>query len=437
MNEEDKLRIPDPEESRDDSPDPGGNLVLSGAIAFLLGLGIFVAQRHRATSPTSEGSRTSTQTQHAATETTATDGDTPYAGVVSELERLETNRLYDRDWTERERIAAIRLGPRRLADAACRTLPEPLRDDSLSGDVHRELLGAVDRRVSHAPWSCLLRRFLEDGIDEELGLHSEMASFWEAFRVFQTSDPTAARIVETYRRTDDRPDSEAFDRWLRLCGLNFDASVGRACRRLLHALAPDQGRDLLGVVETHLRETDDLNPAYDLPYLFGGLTRLIQFGQPDTWRIASTDALPDYDADLRLGAVLYLCRFVQSPRTDTVTRAARALSEAAGISIRAVHNKLRERWQMACKRAFRTNDDPRQPTAPLLEIGSNREDTTPTYALQYVLDSGACEVESDKPRWYCASRRWHGSRADELKSFFFETEYLKWKGEENEFWTID
>ena len=426
----DKLRIPDPDEGQDVAPDTIGNIVLAGVLSTLLGLALFVVQRSQHDGSSSAEVRGDARTVQGET-------DTSRERIAARLADMGRDQLKARDWSERERVSAFRLGPRKVARAACRTLPSSLTSESLSNDVQRELLGAVDRRVEHTPWGCLLRYFLEDRIDSSLELASELESFWNEMRTFRASSSIVVPVVQDYRQSGDPPESESFRRWLRLCGLNFERPEGRRCRQWLQTRAPDdETRDLLNVVESHLHKTDALNPSYDLPLLLRGLAHLVQFGQPDTWMIEETDALPNYDADFRLGAVLYLCRFAQSSNQGTAEQAARALSEAANVSLRAVQEKLIERWQLACRKAFRANDDSDNPRAPLLDTQSGEDADTPNYSLQSVIEAGSCQVDPDKPRWYCASRQWRGYDADKLEDFFVETGHLKWD-DDNEFWQVE
>ena len=296
---------------------------------------------------------------------------------------------------------------------------------AVTAPAERELLSLVDRRSPEAPWTCLFRTFFEDSSRLPRTVRDELAAMWGKLRVFDGAGEVFTTVIRDFAVGKTVPDSTEFRRWLRLCGLNFEAIEGDACRRLLAGVAPRQGRDLLHVVELHLRRTD-VNPSYDLPIVIEGLKVLAHDGQPIEWRIDETTALPDYDADLRLGAIFYLCRFVNSPTRAVARQAAKALSHSADIGVRAVDENLRPRWLQACRSAFGSTPDEGQPSAQFLAVWNGDPDDPPRYALENTIDRGDCRLRRNHPVWYCGAAAWNGHDPAKLVDFFVETRELEW-----------
>ncbi|MFB6264366.1 MAG: hypothetical protein ABEL76_12205 [Bradymonadaceae bacterium] len=420
----DKLRVPGPDEGEDEPSRLDGTLVISAVLSCALALGFFVyrleVSRHDggAEADRPEPSELNPVERASRRLEKATEGGDGVDAEVDESFFDGPNRL----------IAAFEGGPRPAAETACRARADALASGELDERVHRTLLKIVDRRTLQAPWTCLTRLYLEGRLSRKLGVYDEIDALWSKIEAFRTSGTIAESILAGFR---DRgaPDSAAFERWVRLCGLNFQWKPGRRCRRFLRSTAPEYGSDLLEVVETHLRETD-LNPTYDIPLLIHGLKHLGNRGQPAVWTIESTDELPDYDADLRIGAAFYLCRFMQAPTRQTRDSAARALGTIAGVSTRKVDLKRLPRWSLACRYAFQQGGKERDPKAPLLEV-ARRDDGTPRYSVGSLVEQGKCETEETTPVWYCGARAWQGKTIDALDDFFVKTRFLQWKGIES------
>lgn len=420
MRDDDKLRVPDPDATDGDDSPYDAAIVVGATLSILFGLAIFLIQLestgHQPGAPT-EASQTGQSN-----------------GPMDRLRRLARQKsgaeLETREWTPDETVLAFSKGPRAVARAICRASTDALSSGSLPAEAAAELAAAVDRRAPHVPWQCLMDGYLQDQISSELAVYDKLDTFWDEMRAFRASGDVVEQILAGWRAEVRRapgpearglPDSERFDRWIRLCALNFDFPAGEACRRLLADLAPRHGADLLGVVETHLQESTP-NPNYDLPILIDGLERLASVGQPPDWRIVETEELPDYDVDLRIGATFYLCRILNSPNDDVGERAARALSEAAGVSPRAVDDGLRRRWLQACELAFQSDGE----NAESLAVWNGDNNSAPRYELQHAIERGHCEVRDDHPDWYCASLKWQGGQPEDLRDFFVETRHLDW-----------
>lgn len=422
----DTLRVPDPDEQQgsgdltfDDT------LILSGVLSCLLALGFFVYRFEYGRDPTGDGAESPRAEEERSRDPVREAG-----------RRLRERRAARRDegdaiepafFDRSERVAAaFAQGPRQLAETACRARTDALASGRIASRSHRALLRVVDRRSMQAPWSCLIRLHLTDGIDESLDLRGEIESVWSEIEAFRGGSRIANSAVVDFRRAG-APDSPVFDRWVRLCAMKTHWNPAASCRRYLRSIAPEQGSDLLEVVDTHLRETD-LNPSYDLPILITGLKRLGTHGQPETWRIAQTEAMPDYDADLRIGSVLYLCRLLASPARSVRETAADALGKIARISRRGVDRKWLPRWDLACRYAFRSGGSQRQPAARLVEVRGGASDRRPRYDLEALVAEGLCRAEETEPQWYCAVDAWHGLTVDRLDDHFVRTRFLQWKG---------
>ncbi|MFB6372651.1 MAG: hypothetical protein ABEN55_05975 [Bradymonadaceae bacterium] len=421
LDEDQKLRVPEPGEP-EDPEGPGGVFVVAAAVSLLLGLTFFLYQYERTgESPASSGDR----------ETAGTGEPSALKERAKRLAVLRGDGLADYRWASRDVLAAIRYGPRPVAERACRRLFEEGEKGGQklqNRKIWSELLSVTDRRATHAPWSCLFRVFFTDASRLESGLARALKQLWGQIRTFQASGRLVASVIRDFAAAGFFPEHSTFRRWARLCALNFDTHEGGACRELLAAVAPRQGTDLLDTVEIHLRRTD-LNPTYDLPILMDGLERLAAEGQPPGWQIAETDALPDYEADLRIGAIFYLCRFVNSPDDGVAQRASKALSRAADYGVRAGDATRRPRWLAACRRAFGTRTDDGTWRAPALAVWTGEPEDAPRYPLRHAIERGDCKVRDGHPRWYCGSAKWNGSTAAQLTDFYVETSGMEWEDE--------
>lgn len=418
FDEDDKLRVPEPGAPEEEPEGRGGLFVVAAAVSILLGLSFFLYQYERAGElPTSDRERTS-----------AGDRSTDLKRRAERLMVLEGDGPGDYRWAARDVLAATRYGPRSVAERACTQLFDDGGEKLRSPKIRTELLSVTDRRATHAPWSCLYRVFFTDTrrLDDQLA--RELGELWAEIRTFDAPGRLVASVIRAFAADEFLPENPTFRRWLRLCGLHFDTHEGGACRELLAAVAPRQGSDLLDTVEVHLRQTD-LNQTYDLPILMAGLGRLAAEGQPPNWRITETDALPDYDADLRIGAVFYLCRFVNSPADRVAEEASEALSRAAGYGVRAGDRTRRPRWLVACRRAFGDETDDGDWRAPVLAVWTGDPEDPPRYALKHTIDRGDCRVRDGHPRWYCGAEKWNATDPEALSDFYVQTSDMEWENQ--------
>lgn len=415
LEDDQKLRVPDPDEP--ETPDTRGEIfVLAAAVSILAGLAFFLDRYERAQRPDDGVDRPAE----------ASADDPPLADRAGRLHDYTTRGgLDDYQWRPDDILAALRHGPRGIATVGCRTALRDRPDELLDSDIRRELLTVVDRRADHVPWSCLFRALFEH--PDRLGdqLTGELREIWATIRTFDETGGIAETVAGVWADTGYLPDDPGVRRWARLCALHFDRSEGFACRELLAERAPEQGTDLLDVLEVHLRETD-LNPSFDLPILVDALERLATQGQPPGWRIEETDTLPDYDTDLRIGAIFYLCRMVNSPTDSVARQSAEALSHVADYGVRAGDDNLRDRWLAACRHAFDISPDDPEPSAPALAVWNGNPDDPPRYALRSTIDRGDCRVRPDHPRWYCGSAKYDATSPAELTDFFVDTRHMNW-----------
>ena len=265
-DDSDKLRIPAPDE--DDEPERGqGVFVLGATISILLGLAFFLYQYERAYRPSD--SPETRQRRHRSP--APSDADNEFERLARSLrDRRNSEGLDGYQWTSRELVAGLRRGPRYLSEAACRFLVSHPDSGEVSRRVRRELLGLVDRRGEHAPWTCLFTTYFSEPASFSEPVRDEIKAIWRKLRVFKGPQRIFSTVVRDFARRKSAPESAEFRRWLRLCALNFETYADGDCRRLLKASPPGAGRDLLSVVETHLRR-GGLNPSFDLPILIDGL----------------------------------------------------------------------------------------------------------------------------------------------------------------------
>ncbi len=417
-----RLRVPDPDEVESDPEGPLETLALAGILSVMFMLGIALVSFDHDTrpgqSPTPSGDLPGTDAPTAAP---MTDEDTP---PTRELARTLAGRheaAKDISWTPEHVDAVLQHGPRKLTEVACRAV--------FAGDAQvkprrfrADLLSLVDRRADHAPWSCIWRRYLEDELPKNSSLYDEIQTLWsDSVQLFQPVDPPLTSVVSSWHPGQrGLPDDERVLPWLRLCALQYDFQAANACQQVLAAVAPEQGRDLLLTIEAHLNVTDPGDNAFELPLLIDGLGSLAEHGQPDGWRLLETDAMPDYDADIRIGAAFYLCRFVNSPDASVGERAARNLTSAAGYTPRMVNESLRKRWLKSCKLAFGSETDDGM-KAPALAVWSGDTDSRPDYTLESAIERGDCNTDGPEPDWYCAVRKFNGSSISDLDDFFVQS----------------
>lgn len=429
MDDSEKLRVPSPDES-ETSEDVGGTLVLAATITILAGLAFFLYQI-RGSSDLAEPSGVD------AGRDAAGAPDASLRGVAADLEE----RSFTDDaggvageWSEREYLAAFVHGSPRLIDTMCTSVDGPLSEETLGVEAYRRLVEMVRRRSGRVPWGCLFVRHFEERRIGGAELKAALEEVWEEIRSFERgeSEHIARALVERVDRRGDLPDAEEFRRWLRLCALNFDAYAGSVCRRHFARRASTESglSDLLELVDVHLERTD-WDPDYDLPIVVDALGQLAESGQPPDWRTRDEE-VSGYDEHLRMGAIFFLCRFVQSPDVDLAERASRHLTEVAGFIARAVDEKRHPRWLRACQLAFCEADDCEEkggsdPNAPALAVWSGEPDDPPVYALRSTVERGDCPDEKSRPIWYCGARKWNGSEPGDLTDFYVATHEMEWR----------
>jgi hypothetical protein len=430
MSDDDKLRVPDPA-GPEETDDAGEALALVGVVCILLSLAFFLFQ-YRSYHQKSEAGRAEGGAATRQTDAGAPDAGADLQQIVDRLERRRRDErgLPDHDWTSLELVATFQVGYRGLAESACRAVSGELADGTLADGPSAALRESVIRRNPRAPWTCLFERYFADRDSLPDPVVRSLGAVWEHVRQFNGHRRLFATVLDGFRLRESTPEDPDFRRWLRLCGLNFAAGPGTECRRLLAELAPSEGADLLGVVEAHLRRVESLNPSYDLPVLVDGLGSLARSGQPADWRIDETDELPDYDLDLRLGAIFYLCRFVNTPNDAVANRAARQLSRAAEVGVRAVDKTLVPRWRRACRLAFGTEDEEAETwRAPALGVWNGEPDAPPHYDVASAIERGDCRRRDGHPFWYCGALKWNAGRPAQLVDFFVETRSAEWTDE--------
>ncbi len=365
----------------------------------------------------------------------------PYAHIEDEEERqlardrdefeamVEQGTLDEVDWeVEAARSARVfEVGPREAAEVVCRAHEEQLRDGEFSRPPKVALLRSVDRRRSDAPWSCLLRLYLEGGLAQEAELNDELERFWEDVDRSGEHGHIMQTVIDDLQRADELPRSERFERWLRRCALSPEYQAADGCRVALRQKAPKFGGDLLevliGLVSDPKVSTGDLRFSADV------LAEFARNGQPEKWHIVETDALPDYDVDFRLGSLFMLCRLMNSPEEEVQSSAAVALGRVSGVGGRSPNRDMKYRWRETCRRAF---GDPRTPRmdAPFLAVAVEEDgELSEDYGLDTLIDAGFCIQYDGRPSWYCGAQRWTGGgqSIDRVMGHHFaRTAYIEW-----------
>ncbi len=337
-------------------------------------------------------------------------------------------KLADHEWTEAEEVAVLRFGPRRAAEDLCGRYSEKLSAGKLGPIRSLELVRAFDRRKEFAPWTCGMRLFFAGELPEG-PIRRELSKFWDETRAWQGNARHMMSVLTDFRETRDRPTVPEFYDWVRICALNYDYEGTSECRRLLRQIRPQQGTDILAMAEMHMRAKEPL-PDKQAKIIIDALGRIARNGQPPNWKVAETEELPDYDADLRNATVLYLCRFVNSPYREHAVAAAEELRATADAAGRGYDAKLLERWRETCRIGFdggKTSETPRN--IPLVASWNGVEGDPPDYSLELVQSLGHCPTTPNRPIWWCGADLWAG-KLDPLDraiaKFFIETRYMEW-----------
>lgn len=350
--------------------------------------------------------------------------------TASEFDEMSEAELEEHAWKEEEEVAVLRFGPRKATEVLCQKHKDAIAAGTLDPVRSIELLKSLDRRVEFAPWTCMTRLFLAGDLPDGKPLDREMTKFWKELDSWEGNARIPASFLADFRESRDRPAVPEFYHWVRLCALNYDYQAATECRKLLYQIAPQQGTDILAMIEKHLRMTDGELPEDEATLIIDALGRLARNGQPPNWRVVETDELPDYDADLRNATILYLCRFVHTPNEDYAKVAADQLRRTAQTGGRAYDKRILERWLETCRIAFdggRTSEEERN--VPIIASWSGVEGELPDYSLELVQDVRVCERPPNKPIWWCGADRFAG-KLEELEivlaRYFIETRYMEW-----------
>ena len=239
--------------------------------------------------------------------------------------------------------------------------------------------------------------------------------------------PIMSSVLEALVTTDIAFEHEEFDRWVRRCALSFDYEAAPMCRQVARRQSPAMGADLLEMAIGHL-EDEELR-SRDIDRVAAALGAMVTHGQPPQWTVEETDALPDYDVDLRFGALFKLCRLMNSPDEEVQQLAARELGKLSGIGGRPTSRNMHFRWRATCRSVFNEEQDSRLAT-PILGVMTDEEDESQVdYGLSTLIERGRCEVWEGAPDWYCGARAYQGSGED-LRRYmgdaFAHTSDIEW-----------
>ncbi len=342
--------------------------------------------------------------------------------VASKLDALKSSELRSRAWTDEEIVAALRFGARATNETACGVRSEQIAGGTVSDTMRLELLKAVDRRDENAPYACLSLLYFADKLPQE-DLQKEVHEFWEQNRAWEGNARLVSNAIESFKEWRERPESPEFWKWARVCALNMDYEGAAACQSLLFQVAPTQGEDLVMVADKHFSELGaEIRPS-EAALLARGLGWLTRNGQPKNFRIVDTAELPDYDHDLRDGALFQLCRLVNSPDPVVSEQAAKELSSLANYGYRAMGETQRKRWYEACRKAFKATDE-----VPVIAVWSGSLEDAPRYDLARPYEAGYCQKKDGYPLWYCGAERWESKdMGADLYSLYAQTSWIEWE----------
>lgn len=412
-----KLRIPAPHEEPHESFGVVELSLLASAIFAVSVIGWFISrpapQKHVQPAVTQDGHVVERLSASLKAEKSRAD----------KLDALPSSELTKRTWTDEEVVAVVRFGKRETAEAACDARAKQIEADTVADAMRLELVKALDRRSESAPYACLSRLYFEDKLPQK-DLVAELDEFWGDAYTWQGNTRLVSEIVDRYRITRNRPQSRGFERWLRLCGLNFDYGAVSSCQQLLNQLSPAQGTDL---VMTVIKELEVSTPSTDEHKLLAkALGRLARNGQPPAFRTLQTKELPDYDVDFRYAAVLMLCRYVNSPDEDVAFAAAEELSQTTHFSARSYDRNVLVRWREGCRVAFGGTED--QVSLPLLAVWSGDENDPPDYKWSTEVELGECVLQEGYPDWYCGAKLFIGKGPLDktLDDIFVKTAWVEW-----------
>jgi hypothetical protein len=356
---------------------------------------------------------------------------TPEERRIEQLRKLPD--LSAHQWDRLDLVSALRFGPLDLAQQACeRWLALSAQDPpGLSPDDDRaiaaELLSVLDRRVKHAPLACVLRAHLRGELTALSELDREAAVVWGEVSRFEYEPTLVGAAVRHWQVTRQRPDTPAFDAWLRVCGMGAISPERLACQDMLRQLAPRHGSNLLETIDLHISQlvplhVTDLKPAAE------ALALIASIGQPP--RFADLES----DQEIRRAAVFLLCRIVHHPDQAIGAEAGRWLSFVAGIDARSSDRHTRARWQDACRLIFGGTRAPHEPgeapnpTSPVPDLELDPIHPQPSLAAWKAAAGERCPA--DRAAWRCAAALPWILKADdrrlELRTLYVETRHIEW-----------
>lgn len=360
--------------------------------------------------------------------------------LAAQIGKLDDAALAARTWTPEDQQAVLRFGPREATELVCQQSADAIRDDSLPKQLRLELEKTLDRRTEFAPWTCMMRLFLDRAIPAG-PLYNEMKEYADEISRHQGKERIPISVLEDFRKNRERPDNPTFYAWLRLCALDFDYQPHVECQKLLYQMAPDQGADMLQMIELHWNESG--TKLADMKMIIRGLGHLARNGQPHSWKVKETDALPDYDVEFRQAAVGYLCRMMHTPTSaergtteelDPVPElAGEQLGKTGLVGARAYEEKLLMRWREACRIALGGgyNEDRTEFTpVPILGVWDGDPQTSTDYRIASAIKLGTCRYRDEYPMWHCLADAWKDEERTldaALAHAFVQTRYMMWE----------
>lgn len=345
---------------------------------------------------------------------------------AQKLEKLKPSELSQRDWSDQDVHVVFSFGTGATTELVCEKRAEQISANLLPETLKLDLLKSLDQRSENAPYACLSRLFFAEKLPQD-DLRAEMEEFWTEAAAWEGNADRVSEVLNTFRFTRDCPESARFSRWLRACALNFDYDGANACQRLINQIAPAQGADLLLTYVMQLEESEVATKEHQ--QLARTLGKLVRDGQPISFKVSETKELPDYDVDFRNGAVLFLCRAVNSPDDDVAFAAAEELTKSAHFGARSYDKNVLLRWREGCRVAF--GGQPNDQYLSMLAVSSGVEGEAPDYKLSSAVTSGECEVKEGYPLWYCGARLWigEGEMSQALEDIFVKTAWVEWVDE--------
>ncbi len=441
-----KLHVPAPGEKHEDPLALYDVLSVSIAICLFLAIGTAIML-----STSVEKTNRTPQTKLTFSENTV-----DFDAVEQSLQQFKSlgpEKLRKFAWTPTTAAAAWEYGSRDEAEAACEHFAPRLISDDLDPELLNSLVQSLDRHSMDAPWTCLSRLHLNQQLPPNTPLYATLENTWQSIEYFEDHGPIAASVVDHFKTTRNRPESARFYRWLRVCAFQFTEDARTSypasmqCHSLLNQIAPEQGQDFIMAADRIWSESPT---EFERHSIIRAFVILAKRGQPYAWRTDETPALPDYNADFKLGVVFSLCRILHSPDSADAREAAAAIAAVAGSSIRPADPNLFYRWRKTCRSAFLDKDASPDDEMPFLQVtqpsadqqaDDQQADDQPDenlaqqqnphdYSLTSLIERGECTRYEDKPEWYCGAERWRGGKksiADALGDWYNETRYVEWR----------